>query len=144
MKKLLLLLNIITLIGILSSCNSNNLGNNIYLLEGDRKEDRIIVECTGKSFSDCIGGTYLIPKSYKEHISNGYYSEFVDNAKANEDYIFASTVCVNNGIRRYWIIDKKKKKLGKTIDNNSSYILGTLDLNSFLEERKKSNIRLNF
>jgi len=144
MKKLLLLFNIITLIGILSSCNSKNLGDNIYLLDGDRKEDRIIVECTGKSFRDCIGGTYLIPRSYEEHFSNGYYSEFVDNAKANEDYIIASTVSVNNGIKRYWIIDKKKKKLDKTMDNDSSFILGPLDFNSFLEERKKSNIRLNF
>ena len=44
----------------ITSCGSNNIGENIYLLEGDRKEDRIIVECTGKNFGDCIGGTYLI------------------------------------------------------------------------------------
>jgi len=65
------LLSLIILIGILSSCNTNNLGDNIYLLEGDRREDRIIVECTGKSFGDCIGGTYLVPTAYLEHFKNG-------------------------------------------------------------------------
>ncbi len=43
MRRPHLLLSIIILIGIFSSCNTNNLGDNIYLLEGDRREDRIIV-----------------------------------------------------------------------------------------------------
>jgi len=80
----------------LSSCNSNNnLGDNIYLLEGDRREDRIIVECTGKSFGDCIGATYLVPTAYKEHFNkNGDYSEFVDSVKSDNDYVIATTASV--------------------------------------------------
>lgn len=144
MKNILLAVTIVTLICILSSCNSNNLGDNIYLLEGDKNEDRIIVECTGKSFRDCITGTYLIPRSYEEHFNNGKYSEFVDNVKSSGDYIIASTVSVHSDIKKYWIIDKKKKRLDKNIDNESYFIVGPLDFNSFLEERKKKNISLNF
>ncbi len=144
MKTFYLLLNIIALIGILSGCNSNNLGDNIYSLEGDRNEDRIIVECTGKSFGDCIAGTYLIPRSYEGHFNNGNYSEFVDNVKADNNYIIATTVSVDNDVKRYWIIDKKKKRLHRTKDNIHSFILGPLDFDSFLEERRKNDIRLNF
>lgn len=104
------LFSMIILTGILPSCNSNNLGENIYLLEGDRREDRIIVECTGKSFGDCIVGEYLVPTAYEEHFKNGKYSEFVDSVKADNDYVIATTVSISNGIKSYWIIDKKKEK----------------------------------
>ena len=120
------------------------MGDNIYLLEGDRKEDRIIVECTGKSFGDCIAGTYLIPRNYEQHINNGNYSEFVDSVKANNDYIIAITVSINNDIKKYWIIDKKRNRLHGTKDNIHSFILGPLDFNSFSEEKRKNDIRLNF
>ena len=138
------LFSMIILIGILPSCNSNNLGENIYLLEGDRREDRIIVECTGKSFGDCIAGEYLVPKAYDEHFKEGKYSEFVDSVNADNDYVIAITVSISNGIKSYWIIDKKKKRLRSTKDNLHSFVLGPLDFNSFLEERKKNGIRLNF
>jgi hypothetical protein len=114
------------------------------LLEGDRREDRIIVECTGKSFGDCTGGTYLVPTAYQEHFKNGKYSEFVDSVKADNDYVIATTISVSDGIKNYWIIDKKKKRLRSTNDNLHSFVLGPLDFSSFLEERRKNDIRLNF
>ena len=139
------------LIGLLSSCNSDNLGDNIYLLEGDRREDRVIVQCTGKSFGDCIAGTYLIPMAYEEHFDkNGDYSKFVDSVKSDNDYVIATTISVSNGIKTYWIIDKKKKRLSgikeqhPSKNNVHSFVDGPLDLTSFLEEKRKKNIRLNF
>ena len=138
------LINIIILISILSSCNSNNLGDNIYLLEGDRKEDRIIVECTGKSFGECIAGIYLIPRGYEQHIIKGNYSEFVDSFKASNDYIIATTININSGIKSYWIIDKKKKRVHGAKDNIRSFISGPLDFNSFSQERRRNEIDLNF
>src|SRR6266498_5477928 len=135
--KTYLLLNIVALTSILSSCTSNNLGDNIYLLEGDRKEDRIIVECTGKSFGDCVAGRYLIPRSYEEHFNNGNYSEFVDKVKTNSDYIIATTISVNNDKKKYWIIDKKSKSLRGYKENIHFFVLGPLDFNSFLEEKRK-------
>ena len=132
-----------TCIAIYSSCSSNNLGDNIYLLDGDRKEDRIIVNCTGKSFGDCITGTYLIPRKYEEHFINGRYSEYVDNAKANDDYVIASTVCLGSNGKPYWIIDKKMKRLNNGESNDSLFVLGPFALKSFLEETKRRNIHLN-
>jgi hypothetical protein len=79
------------------------------LLEGDRREDRIIVECTGKSFGECIGGTYLVPAAYAEHFKNGKYSEFVDSVKADDDYVIATTVSVSNGIKATGLSIKKRK-----------------------------------
>jgi len=127
----------IILIGILPSCNSNNLGDNIYLLEGDRREDRIIVECTGKSFGDCIAGEYLVPAAYEEHFKNGKYSEFVDSVKADNDHVIATTVSISNGIKSYWIIDKKKKRLRNAKDNPHSFVLGPVDFSSFSKKREK-------
>ena len=143
MKNLILLPAVVTMITVLSGCDSNSLGDNIYLLEGDRKEDRIIVECTGKSFGDCKGGTYLIPRSYEEHFHDGKYSEFVDKVKSDDDYVIACTIGVNNDVKRYWVIDKKKKRSHGT-DDNHSYVSGPFDYNSFLEERRKNNIKINF
>ena len=136
---------IIELTRILPGCNSNDLGDNIYLLEGDRREDRIIVECTGKSFGDCIGGTYLIPTAYEQHFNkNGNYSEFVDSVEANNDYVIATTIRVSDSGRSYWIIDKKKKRLRGSENNIHSFVFGPLDLSSFQEEKRKNNIGLKF
>jgi hypothetical protein len=144
MKRSCFLIKLVAVASVISSCNSNNLGDNIYVLEGDRKEDRIIVECTGKSFGDCIAGDYLIPRTYAEHFDNGEYSEFVDSAKANGDFIIASTVSVKSGTKSYWIIDKKKKRLDRRNGGALPFVLGPLDPKAFSRERKKRNIGLNF
>jgi len=138
------LLSLIILIVILSSCNTNNLGDNIYLLEGDRRENRIIVESTGKGFAGCIAGEYLVLAAYEEHFKNGKYSEFVDSVKADNDHVIATTVSISNGIKSYWIIDKKKEKTWSDKDNPHSFVLGPLDFSSFSEEKRKNDIRLDF
>lgn len=40
---------------------AHNLGNKLTLLEGDKKEDRLIVYCTGYSAGVCIAGTPVVP-----------------------------------------------------------------------------------
>ncbi len=97
-----------------------------------------------KDFGDCTAGTYLVPTAYEEHFKNGKYSEFVDSVKADNDYVIATTVSVSNGIKSYWIIDKKKKRVSRINDNLHSFVLGPLDFTSFLEEKRKNDIKLNF
>jgi len=137
------LFSMIILIGILPSCNSNNLGDNIYLLEGDRREDRIIVECTGKSFGDCIAGEYLVPAAYEDTLKMEN-TQVVDSVKADNDHVIATTVSISNGIKSYWIIDKKKKRLRNAKDNPHFFVLGPLDFSSFSKQKRKNDIRLDF
>jgi len=133
------------LIGLLSSCNSDNLGDNIYLLEGDRREDRVIVQCTGKSFGDCIAGTYLIPMAYEEHFDkNGDYSKFVDSVKSDNDYVIATTISVSNGIKTYWIIDKKKKRLSGIKEQHPFICRRTAGFNLLLRREKKKEYQIEF
>lgn len=122
---------------LIAGCNSTKLGGGIYLLEGDRAEDRIIVKCTGQNFNECITGDYLIPRSYNDHFdSNGHYVEYVEKVKSNRTYIIATSILVSSNEKRYWIIIKRGRP---TIE-----VLGPLDYNSFNIELKKNNVRLNF
>lgn len=121
----------------LSACSSKDLGKNLYVLEGDSLQDKIIVYCTGKSFGDCISGSYLIPKSYNEHFdSSGHYKEYVDNVAYNNDYIIATTFFIRERKKRYWIIIKNTER--------DKSILGPLDYETFLLEKKKKGIILDF
>lgn len=121
----------------LSACSSKDLGKNIYVLEGDRVQDKIIVYCTGKSFGDCISGSYLIPKSYNEHFdSSGHYKEYVDDVAYNNKYIIATTFFIREQKKRYWLITKNADR--------DKFILGPLDYEKFLLEKKERGITLDF
>lgn len=109
--------------------SSNELGNNIYLLEGDREEDRIIVNCTMYDGRCCQGGDYLVPPSYDVHMQNGEYTEYVDVSKRVEDVILVRTALVKEvGQYNYWII---------ILNGNDDYdhVVGPLS-----EERFKADI----
>lgn len=122
---------------LITACNYNNLGGGIYLLEGDRIEDRIIVKCTGKSFSDCIAGEYLIPRSYYDHFdSNGHYLQYVKDVKSGKSYINATSILIKTNEKKYWVIIKNSKP--------SNEIIGPLDYDMFKAELKKNNIKLSF
>ena len=129
---------IVLLFGVclVSACNSSNLGGGIYLLEGDRIEDRIVVRCRGKSFNDCVTGDYLIPRSYHDQFdSNGHYSQYVKEVKSNSAYIIATTILVKTREKRYWIILKT---------NKPQEVIGPLDKTTFNVELKKNKINLRF
>ena len=132
-------------------CNSAKLGNGIYLLEGDRVEDRIIVKCSGWSYKECISGSYLIPRSYNNHFdSNGHYLEYVEKAASNKKWIITKTFQIKEKKENYWIIDK-----GFNIGNIDclkincdsiiqSHIKGPLSLADFNTIKKTLNIKLDF
>ncbi len=71
-------------------------------------------------------------------------TQVVDSVKADNDHVIATTVSISNGIKSYWIIDKKKKRLRIAKDNPHSFVLGPLDFSSFSEEKRKNDIRLDF
>ena len=43
-----------------TACRSNALGNHLYLMEGDKKEDRIIAYCSGTELGECQSGIPVI------------------------------------------------------------------------------------
>ncbi|MBS1761163.1 MAG: hypothetical protein JST23_13680 [Bacteroidetes bacterium] len=146
-KKKLLIFWAILLLG----CNSTNLGNGIYLLEGDRVEDRIIVRCSGKNYGECVSGSYLIPRSYNEHFDkNGHYLEYVENTTSNKKWVIAKTYHIQEKRENYWIINKdfvitdmdcSKANCDSIIQN---LVTGPMNLTEFENKKKVLNIELNF
>ncbi len=66
------------------------LGSNLSVIDGDRKEDRIIVYCSNYEFGCCHGGSYVLP-TYERHMLDGKYNEYVEIAKSNDKWIIAKT-----------------------------------------------------
>jgi len=114
---------------------SYDLGANLYLLEGDRIEDRIIVYCTKKDNEYCNGGTYVIPISYDDHMKKGKYSQYVLEAKSDENGIIAKTFKIKENKIFFWIINLKEKG-----DN----VYGPLSYKTFLEKKQRFKIDLSF
>lgn len=118
------------------SCQSIDLGQQIFLMRGDRPEDGILVICNNrKNYGECISGTYLIPQNYNAHFDSfGKYKEYVSKYAVNDAYVLAATILVNTKESRYWIIDKRR--------NKAPLVLGPLDKNSFFLEKRSRGIDL--
>lgn len=132
-------------------CNSTKLGSGIYLLEGDRIEDRIIVKCSGWSFKECISGSYLIPRSYNNHFdNNGHYLEYVETVKSNKKWVIAKSIQIKEKQENYWIISKDFdiENLDCTKVNCDSIlqsrVTGPLSSSDFKSKKSALNINLNF
>ena len=73
---------------VFASCNSlwgdHRLGKNISLLEGDRREDRVIVYCLHEE-GNCNSGIYLLP-TYERHYDNGKYAEYIEEVRSNHQH----------------------------------------------------------
>lgn len=140
----------IVILFVLYSCKTNNnLGNNFYLLEGDRKEDRVIVFCSNKNGIGCDGGLYVVP-SYKNHFdSKGNYSEYVLSAKSDKNWIIVETEMVNEKTERYWLVNKHfymDKNKCDQIDCNSliqEHVLGPFTHVELLSHLKEYKIMIN-
>lgn len=117
------------------------LGCNLYIMDGDRVEDRIIVYCTSNFLNDCYGGIYVVP-TYNRHMKNGKYSEYVENAISNDACVLVKTKQIELDKYNYWIIIKDQKLNNLTrfnLCNDSiiqSYVYGPVD-----DPRQFSNIR---
>jgi hypothetical protein len=131
----------------ISSCcslsGSHKLGNNIFLLEGDRIEDRIVVYCTSKNNDCCQSGSYLIPKSYETHFEGRSYSQYVEKVENNNKWIIAQSLKIDNSIKQFWIIDKNFGK-DDEYEKVQSYVYGPFDYETFEKEKVRLGIKLSF
>jgi len=127
------------------------LGNNLSLLEGDTKEDRIIVYCTGRSGGACISGIPVVP-TYKRHYdsSGQKYAEYVEGATSNKKWVIVKTFQIEKKKQNYWIISKnfniRNLDCGKVNCDSilQSHVIGPLDSTEFENERNTLNISLDF
>ncbi|OQP61161.1 hypothetical protein A3860_05435 [Niastella vici] len=137
----------------ITSCNEmwgdHPLGNHLSLLEGDKKEDRIIVYC-GDEGGICHGGIPIVPTYNRQFDEKGRYAEYVQTAISNKNWIIAETVQVKNKQKNYWIIKKafdienincRKSNCDSIIQ---SYVTGPLSIADFQTQIKKLNIDLSF
>lgn len=137
----------------LISCNwwasiwgNNILGNNLSLLEGDKKEDRIIVYCEG----DCHGGIYVVPTYARHYDSNGRYAEYVEMAKSNKEWVIVKTLRIKEKQENYWIISKEFSLAKLDCSKNDcdsilqKQVIGPLALKEFQNKLQVLNIDLNF
>ncbi len=85
---------------------SYSLGNNIYMLEGD-KSTKTIVYGTSIKGKTCYSGDPLIPTYENQYDSLGNFAEYVVDAKADDNWIIAKTDNKLNHRRRYYIINKQ-------------------------------------
>ena len=131
----------------ISSCcslsGSHKLGNNIFLLEGDKIEDRIIVYCTSKSNGCCQSGSYLIPKSYETHFKGRSYSQYVEKTEKNNKWIIVQSLKIDESIKQFWIIDKGFGK-DDNYEKVQSYVYGPFNYETFENRKKELNIKLSF
>lgn len=87
-----------------TACRSNALGNHLYLMEGDQKEDRIIVYCSKTELGECLSGIPVIPRYERQYAPNGHYAEYMDAAVAEREWVMVRTVRVATGRYMYWLI----------------------------------------
>lgn len=126
------------------------LGNNFSLLDGDRKEDRVIVYCTNKEGGICYGGIYIVP-IYERHMNkDGRYAEYVEDAESDDKWIVAKTYQIFDRRFYYWIIDKSfslENTDCNTTDCDSiilEHVIGPFSLTEFNDMRIKYDIDINF
>jgi hypothetical protein len=124
------------------------LGNNLSLLEGDKKEDRIIVYCPNRG-GTCTGGIQIVPKYERQFDSEGRYAEYVELAVSNKKWVAVRTLQVKDKKKNYWLISKNFDLGDADCSNENcdsilqSLVIGPLNLAEFKEKRKALNVDLN-
>jgi hypothetical protein len=141
----------------ITSCNwwkeiwgDHPLGNNLSLLDGDKKEDRVIVYCSGKSAGTCDGGIFVVP-TYERHFDgSGKYVEYVEMAQSNKEWVIVKTHRTKEKKDNYWFISKKfiiedtdctKFNCDSILQ---SHVMGPFDHSQFIEKRHSLKIELSF
>ena len=95
---------------------SYSLGNNIYMLEGD-KGRKTIVNGTTIEGNTCYGGQPLIPTYENQYDSIGNFAEYVVDAKSDDNWVIAKTNNHINNQRKYYIINKKYNPNEMTVED---------------------------
>ena len=84
---------------------SYSLGNNIYMLEGD-KGRKTIVNGTTIEGNTCYSGDQLIPTYENQYDSIGNFAEYVVDARTDDNWIIAKTGNKITNQRKYYILNK--------------------------------------
>lgn len=160
MKKYLLISVLLFLALILESCcnfqGSHDLGNNFALLEGDTKEDRIIIFCSPRENDSCCrSGLYVLPTYENHYDEKGNYLEYVVKAESDNNWIIIKTN--KKASIRYWFLNKNfeldqkfnQSPLPRELADElkeilNSQIIGPLDLKDFKIKKQEIGIDLKF
>lgn len=154
-KKVILfvILSIIFIIIFFFTCNQiwgdHPLGNNFSLLDGDCREDRIIVYCSNED-RICSGGIYVIPTYERHYNKDGRYAEYVVEAESDKKWIVAKTFQIDEKKEYYWIIDKdfSLDNIDCNIANCDSiiqaHVTGPLNLHDFNNTVRELKIDIDF
>lgn len=123
---------------------SHDLGNNIYMLDGDGN-GRIIVYCSNKEGKTCCGGSYLIPTYENGYDSNDNFAEYVVTAKSDERWVIVKTDNHLIQQRKYYIINKDYDPIEMTTqDIIDTKIECFADSSEFANNCLKNGIALQF
>lgn len=136
-----------------SSCDcslvgAENLGKNLALLEGDVREDKVIVYCGNKE-NCCSGGAYILPTYENHYDKKGNYAEFIEEVAYNERWILVKSFLVKENKFNYWIIDKnfdlKDSSFteGKKIEMIRKNVIGPLNKKKLDDLIKNNKIKLS-
>lgn len=86
---------------------SYDLGKNIYMIDWDGG-GKVIVKGTSISGKTCYGGTCLIPTYENQYDSLGNLTEYVIEAKSDNNWITARTKIRGSGRSKFYILDKRR------------------------------------
>lgn len=120
------------------------LGNNIYMLEGD-KTTKTIVYGTSIKGKTCYSGEPLIPTYDNQYDSIGNFAEYVVDAKADDNWIIAKTDNKSNHQKKYYIINKsngiERLDAQKILKNNITSYTDSVDFSNACQQY---GIRMNW
>ena len=142
------------LLVIISSCcflyGDHSLGGSLSLLEGDRREDRVIVFCPNSSTKCCTGGSYVVPPYERHYNEDGTYREYIDEVNYDEDWVVARTMEVGEEHFNFWIINQDIKILSNYDCDQSNcdsiiktFVRGPYDPDSFQIKLKELGVNLS-
>jgi hypothetical protein len=117
-------------------------------MEGDCKEDRIIVYCGDRSLGACISGIAIVPIYSRQFDKKGNYAEYVEFAKSSNKFIIVQTLQIKDNKKNYWIISKDFN-IGNCDEINcdsiiQSHVYGPFEINEFQEKTSELKINLKF
>jgi hypothetical protein len=144
----------VSIIFILSSCGSysgtEHLGNNLYLSEGDHKEDKVIIFCNSKVLGSCSGGQYIFPTYSMHYTVEGGYQEYIGQAKADTRWIIAETLNKVTNQEKLWILDKELGIVYGACNTNDcdslimKFVKGPFNKQGFNKVKDSLGIRVDF
>ena len=123
---------------------SYSLGNNLYMLEGD-KGRKTIVYGTSIDGNTCYSGEPVIPTYENQYDSIGNFAEYVVDAKADDNWIIAKTDNKLNHRRKYYIINKQHNI--ETLDTKEiveRYVISYTDSCEFANKCFSNGIRIKW